>query len=127
MDKAIRFYKDGLGWPMSNVSGGDFAIFKINTGTALALYPRQLLAMDAQVEDTGGFGGITLAQNVSSKKAVDKALLQAIAAGGSLLKAAQETEWGGYSGYFADPDGHPWEVAWAPVFELRDGKLNLPD
>jgi len=127
MERAIRFYKNGLGWPMSSVSGGDFAIFKISTGTALALHPRHLLAKDACVKDPGGFGGITLAQNVSSKEDVDRALSQAIEAGGAILKAARDTEWGGYSGYFADPDGHPWEVAWAPVLELREGKLVLPD
>lgn len=129
LERAIHFYKDGLGWPLSSISGGDFAIFKLSTGTALALFPRRLLARDACVEDEdlGGFGGITLAQNVLSKEEVDRALSQAVLAGGTLLKAARDTEWGGYSGYFADPDGHPWEVAWAPVFELRQGKLVLPD
>jgi catechol 2,3-dioxygenase-like lactoylglutathione lyase family enzyme len=127
IQRAIQFYRDGLGWPLSSISGGDFAIFKISTGTALALYPRHLLTKDACVEDYGGYGGITLAQNVSSKEEVDKALSQAVLAGGTLLKAAGNTEWGGYSGYFADPDGHPWEVAWAPIFELRQGKLILPD
>jgi len=127
IERAIQFYRDGLGWPLSSISGGDFAIFKISTGTALALYPRHLLAKDACVEDLGGYGGITLAQNVSSKEEVDRALSQAVLAGGTLLKAAGNTEWGGYSGYFADPDGHPWEVAWAPIFELRQGKLVLPD
>jgi uncharacterized protein len=127
IERAVQFYRDGLGWPLSSISGGDFAIFKISTGTALALYPRNLLAKDACVEDLGGYGGITLAQNVSSKEEVDKALSQAVLAGGTLLKAAGNTEWGGYSGYFADPDGHPWEVAWAPIFELRQGKLILPD
>jgi uncharacterized protein len=86
-----------------------------------------LLARDACVEDLGGFGGITLAQNVSSKEEVDRALSQAVLAGGTLLKTARDTEWGGYSGYFADPDGHPWEVAWSPLLELRQGKLVLPD
>jgi catechol 2,3-dioxygenase-like lactoylglutathione lyase family enzyme len=127
LDRAIRFYKDGLGWPMSGISGGDFAAFKLTTGTALALYPRHLLAEDAKIADSGGFGGITLAQNVASKEEVDTVLAQAVAAGGRLLKAAQDTDWGGYSGYFADPDGHPWEVAFAPAFELRDGRLILPD
>jgi uncharacterized glyoxalase superfamily protein PhnB len=127
MERAIQFYRDGLGWPLSSISGGDFAIFKISTGTALALYPRHLLAKDACVEDRGGFGGITLAQNVSSKEEVDRALSQAVKAGGALLKAAGETEWGGYSGYFADPDGHPWEVAYNPLIELRHGQLVLPD
>lgn len=127
LERAISFYKNGLGWPMSSISGGDFAIFKISTGTALALYPRHLLAKDACVQDSGGFGGITLAQNVPSKEEVDRALSQVVKAGGTLLKMACDTEWGGYSGYFADPDGHPWEVAWAPVLELREGKLVLPD
>lgn len=127
LDRAVNFYKEGLGWPLSSISGGDFAIFKICTGTALALYPRHLLAMDACVEDLGGFGGITLAQNVLSKEEVDGALSQAVLAGGTLLKAARNIEWGGYSGYFADPDGHPWEVAWSPLLELRQGKLVLPD
>ncbi len=127
IERAVQFYKDGLGWPLSSISGGDFAIFKISTGTALALYPRHLLAKDACIEDYGGYGGITLAQNVSSKEEVDKALSQAVLAGGTLLKAAGNTEWGGYSGYFADPDGHPWEVAWAPIFELRQDNLVLPD
>jgi catechol 2,3-dioxygenase-like lactoylglutathione lyase family enzyme len=126
IERAIQFYRDGLGWQLSSISGGDFAIFKISTGTALALYPRHLLAKDACVEDYGGYGGITLAQNVSSKEEVDRALSQAVLAGGTLLKAAGNTEWGGYSGYFADPDGHPWEVAWAPIFELLQGKV-LPD
>ena len=127
IERAVQFYKDGLGWPLSSISGGDFAIFKISTGTALALYPRHLLAKDACIEDYGGYGGITLAQNVSSKEEVDKALSQAVLAGGTLLKAAGNTEWGGYSGYFADPDGHPWEVAYNPLIELRQGKLVLPD
>lgn len=127
LDRSVHFYRDGLGWPLSSISGGDFAIFKMSTGTALALYPRQMLAKDACVEDSLGFAGITLAQNISSKEEVDMALSQAVEAGGTLLKAASDTEWGGYSGYFADPDGHPWEVAWAPILELRQGKLVLPD
>jgi uncharacterized protein len=112
---------------MSGVSGGDFAIFKISTGTALALFPRHLLAEDAGVKDSGGFGGITLAQNVISKAEVDRVLSQAIEAGGTLLRAAHDTEWGGYSGYFGDPDGHPWEIAWAPQLQLQQGILVLPD
>lgn len=127
LNKAMRFYRDGLGWPMSSASVGDFAIFKLATGTALALYPRNLLAEDAKLKDNGGFGGITMAQNVAAREEVDAVLSDAVKAGGSLLKAARAAEWGGYSGYFADPDGHPWEVAWNPFFELREGKLVLPD
>ena len=103
LDKAVTFYRDGLGWPQSSASIGDFAIFMLSTGTALALYPRHLLAADAKVEDSGGFGGITLAQNVTDKQTVDVVLVQAVKAGGVLLKSACEAEWGGYSGYFAGP------------------------
>lgn len=127
ISKAIRFYRDGLGWPLSSVSGGDFAIFKLSTGTALALYPRDLLAIDANVNDPGGFGGITLAQNVDIPEEVDHVLSQAAKSGATILKPAQKTDWGGYSGYFADPDGHPWEVAWNPLIQLIRGKLILPD
>ena len=127
LEKAIRFYRDGLGWPMSSMSAGDFAIFKLSTGTALALYPRELLALDANVKDPGGFGGITLAQNVATREEADLVLSKAIKSGGTILKPAQVTEWGGYSGYFADPDGHPWEIAWNPHIQLEQGRLVLPD
>ncbi len=125
--RAIAFYRDGLGWPLSSASVGDFAIFKLATGTALALFPRQLLATDAKLKDGSGFGGITLAQNVADKESVDRVLAQAVTAGGVLLKSARKAEWGGYSGYFADPDGYPWEVAWNPFFVLAQGALQLPD
>jgi uncharacterized protein len=127
MNKSIQFYRDGLGWPLSSMSAGDFAIFKMSTGTALALYPRDLLAKDANLGDPGGFGGITLAQNVATREEVDLALSQAVKSGGTIIKSARKADWGGYSGYFADPDGHPWEVAWNPYFQLTQGCLNLPD
>lgn len=127
LDKAIQFYRDGLGWPLSSASVGDFAIFRLSTGTALALYPRDLLAIDANVKDRGGFGGITLAQIVDTKEEVDLVLSQAVKSGGSILKSARNADWGGYSGYFADPDGHPWEVAWNPYLQLKQGNLVLPD
>ena len=75
----------------------------------------------------GGFGGITLAHNAASREQVDAILRLAVQAGGRLLKEAVAADWGGYSGYFADPDGHPWEVAWNPYFPLADdGSLQLP-
>jgi uncharacterized protein len=126
LGRAVSFYRDGLGWPQSSASVGDFAIFRLSTGAALALYPRRLLAADANLKDGGGFGGITLAQNVADKETVDLVLSQAVVAGGALLKRAREADWGGYSGYFADPDGHPWEIAWNPFFPLKDGQLQLP-
>jgi predicted enzyme related to lactoylglutathione lyase len=98
LDKAIRFYRDGLGWAMSSMSIGDFATFKLSTGTALALFPRELLAADANVKDPGGFGGITLAQNVATLEEVDLALSQAVKSGGTIIRPARKAEWGGYSG-----------------------------
>lgn len=127
LERAVRFYRDGLGWPMSGASVGDFAIFRLQTGTALALYPRELLARDANLEDAGGFGGITLAQNVETREEVDSVLYQAVRAGGRIIREACEADWGGYSGYFADVDGYPWEVAWNPHFPLEGGNLLLPE
>lgn len=90
-------------------------------GTQLALYPRAALAEDATVPAEGsGFSGITLAHNARSKEAVDALLQVAVDAGARLVKPAQEVFWGGYSGYFADPDGHLWEVAWNPYFEIDE-------
>lgn len=125
-DAAVRFYRDGLGWPLSSISAGDFAAFKMTPGTALALHPRKLLAKDAGLADGTGFGGITLAHNVATRAAVDDVLAAAVAAGGRLLRAAHDADWGGYSGYFADLDGHPWEVAWNPGIPLVNGELRLP-
>jgi uncharacterized protein len=127
LKRGVTFYRDGLGWPQSSASVDNYAIFNLSTGTALALYPRHLLSMDANVKDRGSFGGMTLAQNVADKATVDRVLAQAVKAGGTLLKPAKDADWGGYSGYFADPDGHPWEVAWNPHFTLEDGRLRLPE
>ncbi len=128
LSRALRFYRDGLGWPLSRASVGDIAFFQAG-GVILALYPRTLLAADARQPDEGhGFGGITLAHNVRQKADVDRVLTDAVTAGGHLLKPAEEADWGGYSGYFADPDGHPWEVAWNPFFSFNpDGSLYLPE
>ena len=128
LQRSLRFYRDGLGWPLSSASTGDTAFFR-TSGVVLALYPRELLAADANVPATGsGFGGMTLAHNVVSKELVDATLAEAVAAGGTVLKPAEEASWGGYSGYFADPDGYPWEVARNPHFPFAmDGSLQLPE
>ena len=89
-------------------------------GMILSLYPRAALAEDAQLPDDGrtDFGGITLAYCARDREDVDRVLASAVAAGARLLKPAQDVFWGGYSGYFADPDGYPWEVAWNPYWTL---------
>lgn len=129
LDRALRFYRDGLGWPVRE-SGDQVAFIQLET-VVLSLYPRHLLAEDANLPDEGSgsaFGGITLAHNVASKDEVDAALGDAVAAGATLLKQAADAFWGGYSGYFADPDGYPWEVAWNPFFPLSEtGRVTLPE
>jgi catechol 2,3-dioxygenase-like lactoylglutathione lyase family enzyme len=125
--RARAFYQR-LGWRASASSNASIAFFQLN-GFALALYSRAALAEDAALADAGtGFGGISLAYNVRERHEVDALLAAAEAAGGRILKPARDAAWGGYSGYFADPDGHPWEVAWNPGFAiLPDGTLRLPD
>ena len=115
MQKAIRFYEKGLGFPRLPFEGGA-AFFTLN-GSWLSLYPWDGLAEDVTVSGNGtGFRGITLAHVVSSKAEVVEVLNQAVHFGAKLVKPAQDVFWGGYSGYFADPDGHLWEVAWNPIF-----------
>lgn len=111
IDESIRFYRDGLGFPLQErEEDSDIAFFELD-GARLSLYPRDLLAEDATVSnDDTGFSGITLAHNVSSKDAVDTILTEAKAAGGCIVKPVQDVFWGGYSGYFANPDGYLWEV-----------------
>jgi catechol 2,3-dioxygenase-like lactoylglutathione lyase family enzyme len=124
--RSRRFY-EALGWRASGASQAEVTFFQLG-GIALSLWGRAELAADATVPDGGGFGGVALAHNARSRAEVDAILEEARAAGGRLLKAAHETFWGGYAGYFADPDGHPWEVAWNPHFPLRaDGSLELPE
>lgn len=113
LERAVAFYRDGLGLPMREGDSG-VAFFQLR-GLWLALFPHEALAEDAGVSSAGqGFAGITLAHNVRTDKEVDALLEQAVAAGGLLVKAGSPAFWGGYSGYFADPDGHLWEVAANP-------------
>ena len=91
-----------------------------NRDTWLALYPREALAADVGISaDGSGFSGVTLAHNVRSKREVDELLQVAVEAGATLVKPAEDTFWGGYSGYFADPDNHLWEIAWNPHFWIE--------
>ena len=112
---AIEFYEKGLGFPRME-SPPEVAFFTLN-GTWLGLYGRNALAEDATVSAEGqGFESFTLAHNVSSEREVDEVVAQAIEAGATLVKKPQKVFWGGYSGYFKDPDGHLWEVAHNPFF-----------
>ena len=123
LGKARRFY-EALGW---RAAGGpaDVVFFQAG-GMVVALWSRDELAVDSAVEDTGGWGGITLAHNVSSPAAVDAVIEEARAAGATIAREPAETFWGGYSGVFVDPDGHPWEVAHNPGWTLReDGSISL--
>lgn len=117
-----------LGWRRSLTGGTDAISFFALSNLVLALYSRAALAEDAGLPDTPlGFGGFALAQNVESEAEVERALLAAVKAGAQLLKPAHKAGWGGYSGYFADPDGHPWEIAYNPHFPLNErGEIVLP-
>lgn len=116
--KPLAFYRDGLGWPTHAHDPDADVVFFALEGTWLALYPRDKLAEDAGVPDGLGFGGITLAHNEPSPEAVDTAFAKAIDAGARIMKAPQKSFWGGYSGYFADPDGYLWEIAFNPFMDL---------
>jgi hypothetical protein len=117
--RSVRFYRDGLGFQTHNYKEGeDFAMFALE-GTWLALYPREALAEDAQVSPRGsGFSGFSLAHNEPSPEAVDAAFAEALAVGATAVKRPEKVFWGGYSGYFADPDGYLWEVAHNPFTDL---------
>lgn len=123
-----RAFYERLGWRKSMAVSEGIVFFQAG-GIALALYPREALAKDANVTADGrGFGGITLAYNVRVREEVDSVLAAAQTAGAKILKPAQEALWGGYSGYFADPDGFLWEVAWNPFFTIdENGAIRLPD
>lgn len=119
LPRAVEFYRDGLGLPLYDENTESIAFFQ-NRGTWLALYPREALAADVGIDAQGsGFSGVTLAHNVRTREEVDDLLEQAVAAGATLMKPAEDTFWGGYSGYFADPEGYLWEVAWNPHFRIE--------
>ena len=118
LERARRFYTT-LGFPVRPESQEGVVFLQLN-GLWLSLYPRHALADDAGVVPEGeGFRGITLAHNVRNKEEVAQVLAQAEAAGGRIVKPAQDVFWGGHSGYFADPDGFLWEVAWNPHFWIE--------
>ena len=129
--RSRKFYCEELGWQESSASQPSISFIDAG-GIVLALFNRQALAEDAHLDEApaapaGAFSGVTLAHNVRSKEAVNKVLAEAVKAGATLLKPGQDVFWGGYSGYFADPDGHVWEVAWNPFFPMdKAGRVVLP-
>jgi catechol 2,3-dioxygenase-like lactoylglutathione lyase family enzyme len=112
---SVSFYEEGLGFPRME-SPPEVAFFTLN-GTWLGLYGRDALAADASVSSQGeGFESFALAHNLHSEAEVDQVIIQAVEAGATLVKKPQKVFWGGYSGYFKDPDGHLWEIAHNPLF-----------
>ena len=128
LDRSVAFYRDGLGWETSYQPSQGVAFFK-TWGTVFALYPIDKLAEelpDADFKPVAGACGISLAHNCRQRQEVDAALELAAKAGAVIKKPAAETFWGGYSGYFADPDGYLWEVAHGAFPLGEDGHLVLP-
>jgi catechol 2,3-dioxygenase-like lactoylglutathione lyase family enzyme len=122
--RARAFY-EALGWKTGAEPGDDVVFFQVG-GIIVALWDRDELAADSGVEDAGGWGGITLAYNTRSPAEVDAVLAEADAAGATIARWGAETFWGGYSGVFVDPDGHPWEVAHNPRWTVHeDGSVSL--
>jgi len=122
LDRAIAFYRDGMHLTLSKRSMRGVIAFFETSQTWLALFERKALAQDANVPYTepGTFPGFALAHNVRSKAEADTLLAEAAAAGATITKPMHDTDWGGYSGYFRDPDGFSWEVAWNPHFWIGD-------
>jgi uncharacterized protein len=123
-----RAFYEKLGFHASSASQGDIVFFQLGN-IALSIFPREELAKDVGVpEEGGGFRGVTIAYNTRSKEEVSAILAEAEAAGARIVKPAQDVFWGGHSGYFADPDGHLWEVAHNPFAPMdADGVIKLPD
>ena len=126
LERSLRFYHEGLGFPTTRTPEAGIIFFQ-TSGTCLALYPIDRLAADVAPDmpaDRARFSGITIAHNTRRKDDVDAILAAAELAGGVIEKEACDTDWGGYSGYFSDPDGHLWEVAYADAWEFsEDGSL----
>jgi catechol 2,3-dioxygenase-like lactoylglutathione lyase family enzyme len=126
LERALRFYRDGLGLPTDGVIGQEFdhgavAFFRLQTGVLLAVWPRASLAHDTGLPPASAGGpGISLGHNVADRHEVDLVMAQAERAGARIIKPAHDTFWGGYGGYFQDPDGHLWEIVWNPALAITD-------
>jgi len=126
LEKSLTFYRDGLGFPTEGIVGTEFehgavAFFDLQPGLMLAIWPRENIAHDANLSKTPHSPTeFTIGHNVGSKEEVDVVMEQAKRAGAKIIKAADNTFWGGYAGYFQDPDGHLWEIVWNPRMEITD-------
>ncbi len=126
LERALRFYRDGLGLPTQGIVGTEYehgavAFFALQAGVTLALWPRRSIAHDSGLpESLPSPTDFTLGHNVSSREEVDAVLEQARNAGATIVRQAHDTFWGGYAGYFQDPDGHLWEIAWNPQLPIEE-------
>ena len=126
LDRSLEFYRDGLGFPTRGIVGTEFehgavAFFELQPGLQLAIWPRADIAHDAGITRTDRSATeFTIGHNVGSKEEVDAVMEQARLAGARIVKPAANTFWGGYAGYFQDPDDHLWEVAWNPQMKIVD-------
>ncbi|WP_324822549.1 VOC family protein [Sinanaerobacter sp. ZZT-01] len=127
MERAVKFYRDGLGFQTDEKRDKPEVIFFSTPGIKLELYPLELLAQDISVENppeiSSGFGGITIAYNAKTKEEVFDVIELARRSGARIVKEPQDVFWGGFHAYFADPDGYYWEVAWAPDFEFDENDM----
>lgn len=127
MERAVKFYRDGLDFKTDEERNNPEVIFFNSSGTKLELYPLELLAKDISGENppeiNKGFSGITLAYNAKSKEEVNEVIELARLAGAKIVKEPQDVFWGGYHGYFSDPDGYYWEVAWGPNFDFDENDM----
>lgn len=128
LEKSLQFYRDGLGFKTQGIVGQEFkdgavVFFELQNNLKLGLYPRKSLAKDSRVSPTPPSPtDFSIGHNVNSREEVDAVMEQAQKAGAKIVKPAQKTFWGGYAGYFQDPDGHLWEIAWNPDWTFEDLK-----
>jgi catechol 2,3-dioxygenase-like lactoylglutathione lyase family enzyme len=126
LEKSLAFYRDGLGFATEGIVGREFehgavVFFELQSGLKLALWPRDDIAHDTKISKTPRSPTeCTIGHNVNTKKEVDAVMEQAKRAGAKIIKGAENTFWGGYAGYFQDPDGHLWEVVWNPDFKIKE-------
>jgi len=125
LERSLSFYRDGLGLPTKGIVGKEFeygavAFFELQQGLRLAIWPRESIAHDTNLPQTGHSPTeFTIGHNVAGKNDVDQVMVQAEQAGAKIIKPAQKTFWGGYAGYFQDPDNHVWEIVWNPAWDAE--------